>query len=440
MEEITLSEALKIAIEKQNQNKPEEAKQIYENILKTYPKNPDTLHLLGLTLHQLNKNTEAIQKIKEAISLSPQPLFYHNLGMIYDSLNDEENSSSNFLKALSISDNYPNAYLAHYNLGIYYKQKGEFEKALNHYTESLKLNPNFQDSRWNRSLILLQLGNLSHGFNDFDSRFLKSSPTDSRTFKSPVWLGESLKDKTLLVLTEQGAGDTIQFIRYLPLIKKENTKIILECKPELKELLSSITEIDKIITKEETSSTNYNYCIHLMSLPKIFQTTLETIPNKTPYLSAPQPLIDNFSNQLNTKELKVGICWEGNPLQEDNKTRSIPKEAFETLKDIPNVQIFSLQKGDSSFQLNNYAETAAIIQNLDLIISVDTSIAHLAGALNKPVWTLLSKIPDWRYLLERNDSPWYPSAKLFRQKESGDWFSVLKEVKIALQNLQRESP
>ena len=447
MQNLTLKDALNLAIFLHNKGALKEAENIYNMILKEFPEAPDALHLLGLTYHQKNSTKKAIELIKKAISLSPKnPLYYHNLAMLYDSLKNEESSKENFLKAVNISPNYKNAHLAYYNLAIGFANNGKLEVALNYYNKALSLSPNFHDARWNRSLTLLQLGNFEEGWKELESRFSKKSPTDSRTFPKPKLTDLNIKDKTILVICEQGFGDAIQFARYLPLIKQKGAKIILECKKDLAELFKNSFEIDKILIKNSPiSSYDYDFYIHLMSLPALFDTTLKTISNSVPYLKPSQELVDKFKIYFNKNSFNIGIVWSGNPKQENDKNRSITLGQFKELLEIPRVKLFSLQLGQSklsdknildlSDKISNFNDTAAIIQNLDLIISVDTSVAHLSGALNKPTFVLLSSRADWRWLLERSDSPWYPSMKLFRQKNPDSWSAVFQEVKEEIINL-----
>lgn len=432
----SISEALNIAVQKHNEGKLQEAEIIYRKILEKGP-NSDALHLLGLIAHQTGKHEEAIQLINNAIKIKSDAIFYNNLGMIYDFLGKEQESAENFEKALSINPIHINAHLAHFNLGVFFAEKGEFEEALKHYDKAIELDKEFFDARWNRSLILLLLGRFEEGWKDYESRFMKKNPSDARIFNKPKW-NPSLKGR-LLVISEQGFGDNIQFIRYLPLIK--DCYIILECKEELKKLFQDF-KINEFVEKDQAK--DFDFYIHMMSLPSLFKTDLSSIPNQVPYLKPDSKLVEKFKSKFSTEKFKIGIAWAGNPNQDNDKNRSTTFEKFKFLADIPGIQLYSLQKdqqiSDSTIinlaeDINNFSDTAAIIENLDLIISVDTSLAHLAGALGKPVWTLLACIPDWRWLLNRNDNPWYPSIKLFRQPKPGDWDSLFNEVKKELKNM-----
>lgn len=449
-EELTISQALNIAVKYHNKGELNEAEFIYRKVIEKNPNNSDAWHLLGLVEYQRGKYKNAIKKIGKAIQLNPAPaIYYGNLGMVYDASGNEEESIKNFEKALEINPAYDNAYLAYYNLGISLKDKGKITEALEHFNKSIKLNQEFPDAHWNRSLILLLLGRFEEGWKEYEYRFKKKSPTDPRIFNKPQWTGSSLQGKKILVVSEQGAGDNIQFIRYLPFVKEKGGHIILECPKDLKRLFESIPYIDEFIEKKQNIVPNIEFdCyIHLMSLPRIFSTDISTIPNKIPYLKANCELNKDIKEKINTPKFKIGINWAGNPNQDNDKNRSTTLEKFMCLKQVPGITLFSLQKGIASKQLSDpsiinlegsikdFADLAFMIGNLDLVISVDTSVAHLAGAVGKPIWTLLSFNSDWRWLTDRNDTPWYPNMKLFRQKKPGDWDFLFNDVVKELGNV-----
>ena len=454
MVELTIIEALNLAAKNHNEGKLKEAETIYRKILEKDSSNHNAIHLLGLIDYQSGRYKEAVEKINKAVELNPNTAIYHgNLAMAYDKIGEEEESAKNFIKALSINPTYDKAYLAHYNLGIYFKDKGRFYEALEHYNKSIELNNNFFEAHWNKSLILLLLGKFDEGWKEYEYRFKKENPIDSRKFNKQKWEGSSLKNKKILIVSEQGFGDNIQFIRYLALIKEKQGYIILECKKELKKLFETLSYVDKIIEKEnKIPNIDFDFYIHLMSLPMLFKTNLNNLPNKPPYLK----INANLSNELKEKltgKFKIGMVWKGNPKHPDDKNRSIDFNKFKTLIDkfklFKNISLFSLQKNaednseglknysitDLSSYINDFVDTASIIKELDLVISVDTSVAHLTGALDKPVWTLLSFIPDFRWMLNRDDSPWYPNMKLFRQPKPGDWDSVFEKIIIELKDV-----
>lgn len=441
----SISQVLNLAVKKHNEGDLNGAEFLYRRILDEYPDNADSWHLLGLAAYQAGRYEEAIKNIKKAISInSNQALFYSNLGMTYDAVGREEEAAENFHKALNTDPVFIKAKVMHYNLGVFYFDRGKILEALDHYDKAIGLDNHFYEAIWNRSLILLLLERFNEGWKEYECRFMKEKPSDPRVFKKPKWDGSSLVGKRILVISEQGFGDSINFIRYLPLIKEKKGRIILECKKELRKLFEDSFGIDEIVEKKDfVPNVNFDFFIHFMSLPGIFGTNLSNIPNKPPYLFADVELAKRFKSQFNKDYFNVGIVWAGNSEQVNNKKRSTKFEKFKILMDIPKIRLYSLQKGevvkeldksviDLSNQINNFADTAAIIENLDLVITVDTSVAHLAGAMGKRVWILLASSSDWRWLLDRRDSPWYPTARLFRQPKSGDWDFVFDEVRREL--------
>ncbi|HIF60548.1 MAG TPA: hypothetical protein EYQ26_13810 [Rhodospirillales bacterium] len=292
-------------------------------------------------------------------------------------------------------------------------------------------------------------GNFKTGWLNYESRWKKKNVEAKRRYPQPFWDGSSLVCKTLFLYPEQGVGDLIIFIRYVKVLSTKTTKIIVECPKSLHRLFSTIPEINVLVTKEDTLP-DFDFYAPLLSLPGILNTTLQTIPVNIPYLFADDHIVSPIITQ--PKVLNIGIVWAGNPAHENDKNRSINLSFFLAITNIHNTQFYSLQVGDRRIDmyqedfasqiidlgkhLGDYAETATVINQLDLIITVDTSVAHLAGAMGKPVWVLLPFAPDWRWLLERDDSPWYPTMRLFRQQERGNWTTVFNEVYQALKHTQ----
>ena len=381
---------------------------LYRAILKIQ-ENADAYHLLGLIASATSHHQEAINLIAKAISIKEDALFYHNLGMVYHQLGNDKESTSNFEKAISFNKSYPNIHLAYFNLGVNAKDEGELQKAIELYNKAIEIKSDFKEAHLNKGLILLLLGNFEEGWKEYEYRL-------NQEINIPEWQGE--KNKKVLVVSEQGFGDDIQFIRYLPLI--QGCEIIFKCKPELKELF-------KNLGYEYYNNQKCDCYINLMSLPRIFKTDISNIP----------PILDFKINSIpfNSKRLKVGLCWHGNKNQENDKNRSMKFDDLKPLLNLP-IDFYCLQKGEPQDglinldEINSFEGTASIIKGLDLVISVDTAIAHLAGSLNIPCWTLLCKIPDWRYLLDRTDCLWYPKMKLFRQEKS--WKDVVEKVKKEL--------
>ena len=437
---------IKQAFKKYQSGNWEEAINICHKIIKKQPNNFLALKILGVCAYKNNEIEQAIAYYQKSLRINPNDAETHNnLAVALQDNQQIDAALSHCQTAIKFRPNYPEAWN---NLGRILQDKGQFEAALEHYQKSLELKPNYASPHLNLSLILLQKGNFIPGFSEYEWRW-RTKDVIGRNLSQPVWDGSKFPGKTLLVYTEQGLGDSIQFIRYIPLVKKLGDRVIVECnQPGLKLLLTTVSEIDELLVKGETLP-DFDLQIPLMSLPRIFQTTPETIPTEIPYLSVPKSI--EFPIPLPPeKNLKVGICWQTSSTNKTSKRRSYSVEYLEKIIniDIDTVNFYILQKEVSvvdnewlksqtqihnlSSSFNNLADTAAAIKKLDLVITIDTVIAHLAGTLGKPVWILLPFVPDWRWMLDRNDSPWYPTARLFRQPKIGDWNSVLIEVKEAL--------
>ena len=292
---------------------------------------------------------------------------------------------------------------------------------------------------------LLQLGEYAEGWAEAEWRWQTEQFTAFNP-PQPRWQGGDIRRQNLLVHTEQGAGDAIQFIRYMPLLAKKCQKLILVAPAHLVPIFETVEGIDLIDTAGDIPLKSFDTYIPLMSLPYIFGTTLDNIPNSFPYIKAPsenkEELINFIASKHQPNSKKVGIVWAGNPTHSNDHNRSCKLEDMLPLLELPDITFYSLQVGDRAKDINqlspelkakvadltpylkDYGDTAVAIEQLDLVISVDTSVAHLAGALSRPVWTALCYNPDWRWLIEGDDTPWYPSMKLFRQPQPQDWRSV----------------
>ena len=407
----------------------------------------DYLQLGNQAYHQRDLETAAKHYLY-CLELDPNfTIARYNLGVVYL---EQEKSDLAFQELQEVVANDPNYAEAYNNLGILYHRRHELSTAIEYFRHAISLRYEFPDAHFNMGMTLLEAGEFLSGWEESEWRWKTPKFTPFQC-PHPQWQGEIISDKSLLVHTEQGAGDAIQFIRYLPLVAQKCRKLLLCCTEDLKPLFETVEGINEIYLPGEIPSTAFDLYIPLMSLPYVFQTTLETIPNNIPYLGKglieqPLSLPEPKSNLP-----KIGFVWAGSPTHNNDHHRSCQLKDFLPLLELESFCFYSLQKGekanalatlpntlsviDLSPRLNNYADTAKAIQALDLIIGVDTSVVHLAGALGKPVWTLLCYASDWRWLLDRNDSPWYPTMRLFRQKTLDDWKSVMEEVKIALSSV-----
>lgn len=347
----------------------------------------------------------------------------------------------------------PEAYETLLNLGKSCYRNGQQPQAVHYYRQALSLQPNAAEAHFGLSLSLLLLGNYTEGWQKYEYRLqLDEGGVKLPIFKKPRWDGSNLAGRRLLVLCEQGLGDTLQFSRYLPLI--QGGRVIFTCQTALMPLFENFVGIDELLEyQEQEPDIDYDVYIPLMSLPALFHTTLETIPHYVPYLSVSPEKIAQWQPRFDHQKLNIGIVWSGNPQFIDNHNRSCQLADFLPLAQISEIQLYSLQKGDAAQlqlteftelsiislnqELQNFADTAAVLRCLDLLISVDTSVPHLAGALGTSVWLLLKYVPDCRWLLDRNDSPWYPTMRLFRQTSPKNWQPVFQQVAEALQQFKK---
>ena len=295
-------------------------------------------------------------------------------------------------------------------------------------------------------MVQLSLGQFRDGWTNYEARWEKEMAHQRRGFTQPLWLGaESLAGRTILLHAEQGLGDTLQFVRYAPMIARRGARVLLEVPPTLLSLLSDGVAA---IFRQGEQLPPFDFHCPLMSLPLAFGTEISSIPAEIPYLRIPADRVSKWHKRLGARRaFRVGIAWAGSAIHKNNSNRSISLERFARLLSTQGVEFVSIQKelsgADAAIlaernvlhvgdELGDFADTAAVISQLDLVLSADTSVAHLAGAIGKPVWILLPLAPDFRWLLSREDSPWYPSARLFRQPRLGDWDSVLERVRWEL--------
>ncbi len=309
----------------------------------------------------------------------------------------------------------------------------------------------YAEAYWNQSLCFLQIGRFEQGWGQYEWRKKREKPIAARSYLQPLWLGEEdIAGKTLFIYWEQGLGDTIQFCRYAKLAEARGAKVVMSVQKPLHRLLTQLSPTIQIIGGKE-NPINFDYHSPLLSLPLAFATTSENIPAEIPYLYAEQERLDNWKQRLGDNGFKIGICWQGKKGKVD-VGRSFPLKELFNIATIPDVRLISLQKNEGTEQLTNlpegmkvetlgadfdsgphgFLDTAAVMESLDLIITSDTSIAHLAGALGRPTWVALKQVPDWRWLLEGNNSSWYPTLRLFRQKIRGEWKPVFDEMQKEL--------
>jgi Tfp pilus assembly protein PilF len=438
------------------------------------------LNARGLDHQKAGRHSESIQIFTEALTLSPDSgILHYNLANSLKALREFETALSHYRKSLELGLKIPEVLnnlgvclrdlkrynealdcfkgavyldpsflLAHLNMGFLWLLMEKPSKALAPLQDALKINPHNPDAHWFLAHTFLILGDYEKGWEEYEWRWQKvDSSVPQRVFPEPTWTGEEFKGRTLLVWCEQGFGDTLQFIRFAKPLKEMGGAVILECPESLRGLLRRTQGLDRVVAQGE-SLPAFDLQCPLLSLPRLLGTTLKTLPAEVPYVEVDPDILTCWNMELaDAKGGKVGLVWSGNIFPDHNRHRSLDPEMIRPLFQVPGVRFYSLQKGeaaseaskmpviDFSSRLTDFAQTAGLMKGLDLVITIDTSVAHLAGALGKEVWTLLPFSPDWRWFLERADSPWYPSMRLFRQPKPGDWKSVIKQIARELKRL-----
>jgi tetratricopeptide (TPR) repeat protein len=400
---------------------------------------------LGIALHVCDKLLESLEVLKVSIDLDPGAARAHlAMGSTLHRLDRIEESLPHTFLALKAD---PNSADAHTSLALAMFYLRRLDEARQPLQRALALNPEKPDARYLRGVFALLLGDFKNGWPDYEFRWIMSGTGSSKPpSPGPEWSGKCTPGLRLLVYPEQGHGDTTQFARYLPLLTQMGIKPHFVCPSELFPVLRTLRAPIAFVPFGQP--VRFDTHCPLLSLPKILGTTLETIPAQIPYLYADAAAAAQWKQRLDafgTGRPKIGIVWAGNPHHRNDAQRSCNLAHFERLKSI-DAEFFSLQKGsaakdprpagfiahDLSHHINDFGDTAAIMANLDLVIAVDTSVAHLAGALGRPCWVLLPYAGEWRWLLNRADSPWYPTLRLFRQPRRGDWGAVFEDVAAAL--------
>jgi tetratricopeptide (TPR) repeat protein len=431
----------------------DEALTSYGRALDLNPRHADAFLNRGATLYELGRFDEAIENCDRALSLSPESAKAHfNRGNALRSLRRFEQAVASYECAIQLRPDYPEALN---NCAVALHQVKRFDEALSRYDSVQSLRPDSADAHYNESLCRLLTGDFERGWQKHEWRWQTAHmDSERRKFTRPLWLGSSdIAGKTILLHAEQGFGDTIQFCRYAPLVSARGARVILEVQEPLRDLISTLAAPVEVVSRGHAPPDFDLHC-PLLSLPLAFSTRLASIPSATPYLRAMPEAVMDWRTRLGSPERRrIGLVWSGRLTHTNDRNRSIPLELLLSLLDGVDATFVSLQRDvrptdmeplqersdilNFGSDLRSFADTAALIANLDLIVSVDTSVAHLAGALAKPVWVLLPYIPDWRWLLDRDDTPWYPTARLFRQDETRQWEPVIDRAHACLREFDR---
>ncbi|MFK7905928.1 MAG: tetratricopeptide repeat protein [Chitinophagales bacterium] len=400
-------------------------------------KNAQTLLLLGIAYRRLKEYAKAITAFRQALKYDAQNTdILYNLGITLDDFQSYEAAIDVLEKGLEVAPKDTDLLNAIAGASA---SAAYTEDAIDYYRQAIAIEPNFAPFQYNLSQVLLQTEAWEEGWKLFDSRLAFRNQSLNPDTKAPFWKGENLEEKTILVWNEQGFGDTLQFVRYLPFLQQKGASVCLRVQPALKRLIEQNFEGINVISTEEVIP-EMDFQIPMMSLPQFFGNT------PTPLQ---KPIVSNQKNKLlpESPKLKVGLVWAGNPHHPDDQKRSIPPRFFTRLLKRKDAEWYSLQVGkavedlkDSKLtilapMIEDFVDTAQYIEELDLVISVDTAVAHLAASMNKKVWLLLDYAPDWRWGLDEATTIWYSSLQIFRQKKSGDWNGLIKNVLQALQTI-----
>jgi tetratricopeptide (TPR) repeat protein len=419
-----------------------EAEASYRRVLALQPDHHQAHNNLGAALGELRRFEEAATHFRRAAELKPGYAEAHsNLGHALRASGHPQDAEAACRRAIALA---PRLAVSHLNLGLLLQDMGRMDDALASFRRAGALDRDYAMATACEGMLHLLRGNLAAGWDKYEARW-RIGDLPPRDFAQPQWRGEPLAGRTILLHAEQGFGDTIQFLRYVPLVIARGGKVVLEIQKPMLPLAPRVEGIAVVARGDALPA--FDLQCPLLSLPLAFGTTLEGLPAATPYLAPAPERVAYWRERIGTEPgLEVGIAWAGSPVHRNDRNRSIALERFKPLFELAGARFFSLQVGrsadlaaiepmaiaDLSGELTDFGETAAAIANLDLVIAADTALVHLAGALGKPVWTMLPFSPDWRWLLGRADSPWYPTMRLFRQPRPGDWDGVVGEVRQAL--------
>lgn len=425
-----------------------QAEELFRRAIQARPGNPNFLFQLGETIRLQDRSSEAIEWLQRAIAAQESMTAPHfSLGCALQSEERHEEAAAMYRQAIALD---PTHSEAREHLGYALALLGDRSGALMAFDGALRIKPESANAHVNRGLVLLSIGDYGRGWEEFEWRWRRPElQTIRKMFPQLWWDGSDLSGKTILLFAEQGFGDAIQFVRYVPIISRAGARVIVDCHPPLKDLFRLTAGVAQVL-EDDADIARHELCRPLMSVPRLLGTTLDSIPAEVPYLKPSAHHVEKWREKVlpSSGTLRVGLVWASNPSTGYAWHKSVSPDAFAVLGGIAGVSFYSLQTGlasgqsvhlprslhivDLTEELRDFSDTAGLISNLDLVISVDTAVAHLAGALGKPVWTLLPRNADWRWGIEGERSPWYPTMRLFRQPAGGDWNGVVAQVAVAL--------
>jgi len=430
-----------------------QAAQAYVSAIKIRPDFPEALSNLGSLCVDMDDPLTAEGLLRRSIALNPKNVDAHcNLASALIKRGNTADALESFRNALTLD---PTHALTLCNLGTHFETSGDRDSAIRCYQLALTSHPDSQLAQFSLSLQHLMAGNFAVGWQGYEARWGTPQFRNLRPSRlQQQWRGEDIGGSRILLYSEQGLGDTLQFVRYAPMVAALGANVVLRVQPSLVRLFSLIDPAITVVSTESDHGADVEWQCPLLSLPLAFRTDLTSIPRLVPYLQADPSETDAWAQYIPAHGLRVGLVWAGNPTHTRDKQRSIPLQYFAKVTQLQNVTCYSLQMGtatkelitsplrivDLSHNIKDFSHTAAILDNLDLVICVDTAVAHLAGAMGKPVWLLLPYVGDWRWLRDRSDSPWYPTMRLFRQSAIGRWDEVVEQLELDLRAMSVAMP
>jgi tetratricopeptide (TPR) repeat protein len=437
------------AIDHHKHGRPLEAIAIYDYILAKNSSYAEVYNNRGAALSDVGRYDEALLSFHQAISIKPELVRAHlNLGTVLERLGRDHEALDSYHHAVALDPENITIYLY---LGYILVKLDRHVEALRNLDCAIAIDPLNAIAQFDKAVLLLRWGDYATGLELYEWRW--KAKQRFHKYPQPQWRGESIQDKTILLHVEQGFGDNIQMLRYVPLVKARAAHVIVIIHEEIRPLLDSMIDGDITVVGHDSPLPSFDLQCPLMSLPLAFGTRIDSIPAQIPYLSPPTERIPRWRTRLPPRpSLRVGLAWSGRSTNWDDHNRSVTLDNFEQLLRVEGISFISLQREYRARDLPlcqrlpieriddalvDFGDTAAAIQQCDLVIAVDTAVAHLAGALGKPVWLLLPHVADWRWLRNRTSSPWYPTARLFQQNRAGDWSSVVSTIAKELTIFQR---
>jgi tetratricopeptide (TPR) repeat protein len=431
------------------QNRYDEAADALSRAIAIDPRFPHAYSELGEVLLKMKSPAKAIDAFNQSLAIEPSAILHYRIAIALLAQDKREEAIAACLKAESLGFSSQNLFNT---LGTIHHQLGQIDKAIEYFRKALAIQPDYPLAQWNLGVLQLLKGDFREGWIGYDARWKANNISlPARYSLERIWNGGDLKGRRILIDCEQGFGDCIQFIRFIPLIAQRGGKPILTAYPELRRLIRTVPCLEEIVCPPEEIPPFDLQC-PLAGLPRLFETTLQNIPTNVPYLFADPVMAERWRTRVpQDGRVKIGLAWSSKPESRDHATHSPGLSQLAPLGTVSGTWFCSLQKGpaaadtvappeglqitDWSAELQDFADTASLIVNLDLVICCDTAVAHLASAMGKPTWLILPSVPDWRWLLDRDDSPWYPSMRLFRQPKAGDWQSPVRQISRELHKL-----